>query len=429
MDNGQRTTGRKQKTRFPIREHGMNHASQPLQLHEIKAMRADEKVVNRLYHSYGLMLSFYGMILVDYRTGMLGRSEAYVARYRNLCRSPHNYLRITRILKCLSELGLEHLNAGFLLYILWEQSTNAQLNVGRLRSSMDRWWANCIRDEEERMLVAEWIERVRKGEAVFTWEMYEDVLEQRSRKRKERREKRKVRERERERQREQQQQQQRQDYEYEEQRPEYEEQRHQRHNGQQQFREHRERHHHHHGHHGQQYQNHQEQHRHQDYDGQQQRDRYQMGHEQEEEYHDHGHGQQYNHDEQNQEHREQHQGYHGQQLYQDQHERLNRAYDEEQPQQHQVNQEQPYHTHHQEQQQYHGYDIEHQEEPQESLERSQAEHYERPVVGEQLREQTVQQHTAQRLQRQQTPRAGATEEDENYVHIDEEMTVDVEAPE
>jgi len=36
--------------------------------------------------------------------------------------SSYNYLHISQILKCLSELGLEHLNMGFLLHILNEQS-------------------------------------------------------------------------------------------------------------------------------------------------------------------------------------------------------------------------------------------------------------------------------------------------------------------
>ncbi|KAG8771677.1 hypothetical protein FRC15_003265 [Serendipita sp. 397] len=157
----------------------MNSESQPLQLHEIHAMRADKAVINRVYGSYILMLSFYGITLLDFRTGLLSRSENYVSRYKNLCRSPHNYLRVTRILKSLSELGLEHLNAGLLLYFLWEQSENSQLNVSRLKSSMDRWWANCIRDEEERTMVNDLIGQVRSGELKFTREKYEAVLERR----------------------------------------------------------------------------------------------------------------------------------------------------------------------------------------------------------------------------------------------------------
>jgi len=99
----------------------------------------------------------------------------------------HNYLRITRILKCLSELGLEHLNIGFLLHVLNEQSeskgpTGTQLNSRSIQSSMDRWWANCLRHEEDRRWIGEEIKRVRQGQGfVFTRGMYEDTLERRRR--------------------------------------------------------------------------------------------------------------------------------------------------------------------------------------------------------------------------------------------------------
>jgi hypothetical protein len=67
-----------QSRRFPIREHGMNYASQPLQMHEIEAMKASPEIMNRVIRSYKLMLSFYGMTLLDEETGLLGRSPEEV---------------------------------------------------------------------------------------------------------------------------------------------------------------------------------------------------------------------------------------------------------------------------------------------------------------------------------------------------------------
>jgi hypothetical protein len=90
-------------------------------------------------------------------------------------------------LKCLSELGLEHLNVGFLLHVLNEQSeskgsTGTQLNSRSIQSSMDRWWANCLRHEEDRRWIGAIIKRVRQGQGfVFTRDMYEDALERRRR--------------------------------------------------------------------------------------------------------------------------------------------------------------------------------------------------------------------------------------------------------
>ncbi|KAJ7288186.1 opioid growth factor receptor conserved region-domain-containing protein [Mycena rebaudengoi] len=169
---------------FPIREHGMNYESQPLQPHEITSMKADARILERLVASYRLMLDFYGMRLVSEETGEVDRAlppRNHASRYENLVRSSHNYLRISRILKCLSEFGFERLNAGFLLHVLNEQSEERALNTSGLRGSMDRWWANCIRNEEEREWVGGIIAKVRQRDDgyVFTRAMYKAALEQR----------------------------------------------------------------------------------------------------------------------------------------------------------------------------------------------------------------------------------------------------------
>jgi len=91
--------------------------------------------------------------------------------------SSHNYLRISRILKCLSEMGLERLNAGFLLHVLTEQSEHGQLRRPSLENSMDNWWAGCIRDNSARNLVTQCIRGVRDGTIItFTRKRYEDAL-------------------------------------------------------------------------------------------------------------------------------------------------------------------------------------------------------------------------------------------------------------
>lgn len=155
----------------------------PLQPHEVEAMKADPDIISRLIKSYELMLDFYGMRLLSIETGLLSRTEPtriWTGRYRNLAIMRHNNLRITRILKCLSELGLEHLNAGFLLHVLNEQSEHGQLNAYSIVYSMDRWWANCIRNAEEREWIGQLIERVRHTQNfVFTREMYEEALKRR----------------------------------------------------------------------------------------------------------------------------------------------------------------------------------------------------------------------------------------------------------
>lgn len=44
---------------------------------------------------------------------------------------------------------------------------------------MDRWWANCIRNEGERAFTGELIAEVRSRKKKFTKEMYHDLLERR----------------------------------------------------------------------------------------------------------------------------------------------------------------------------------------------------------------------------------------------------------
>lgn len=71
----------------------MNLRSQPLQKHEIEAMRADKDIQSRLQVSYRIMLDFYGMQLKSPETGLLVRSEPdekWEDRYGNLERAwPH----------------------------------------------------------------------------------------------------------------------------------------------------------------------------------------------------------------------------------------------------------------------------------------------------------------------------------------------------
>lgn len=79
-------------------------------------------------------------------------------------------------------MGLEHLNAGFLLHVLNEQSEANELNSWGIRSSMDRWWSNCLRNEQERTWIGDLIRKVRLAEDgfVFPREAYERALQRRA---------------------------------------------------------------------------------------------------------------------------------------------------------------------------------------------------------------------------------------------------------
>ena len=142
----------------------MNGSAQELQLHEAAAIKADPKAHRRMRKAYEMMLHFYGMRLVDKATGEIARADHYRPRYRHLNHSFHNYLRITRILKSLGELGYEHYKWPFLKFILAEIFEHGQLT--NTKRSCLNFWSQVLRREEEqnemRRVVEEYMEAERR---------------------------------------------------------------------------------------------------------------------------------------------------------------------------------------------------------------------------------------------------------------------------
>uniref|UniRef100_A0A0B7B733 Opioid growth factor receptor (OGFr) conserved domain-containing protein n=2 Tax=Arion vulgaris TaxID=1028688 RepID=A0A0B7B733_9EUPU len=133
---------------FPIREGGMNCHAKPLQLHEAEAIKADPKAHKRFLEAYKMMLDFYGMKLVDEATGRLERSENWRQRFEYLNWSSNNYMRITRMLKSLGELGYEHLKKGFIQLVLVEALEYGTLD--RALNSCRDYWIGTIRSDKIR---------------------------------------------------------------------------------------------------------------------------------------------------------------------------------------------------------------------------------------------------------------------------------------
>ncbi|XP_077978599.1 uncharacterized protein LOC144434030 [Glandiceps talaboti] len=147
---------------FPIRESGMNYQAQVLQLHEAEAIREDKKASERVLKSYKMMLDFYGMKLVNDKTGKLGRSGSWKDRYGNLNLSSHNYLRITRILKSLGEFGYEHLKTPFVDFVLREILEEEELQ--NCLNSCTQYWLHVIKSESDRKKLVKYINRHFKKE-------------------------------------------------------------------------------------------------------------------------------------------------------------------------------------------------------------------------------------------------------------------------
>ncbi|KAL9652839.1 hypothetical protein ABK040_010871 [Willaertia magna] len=132
---------------FPIRLAGLNDFAQPLTFNEVKVFRKDEEIKYRFIKSYKLMLDFYGLVLEDELKGVVSRNPAtYKDRYYHLNSSFHNYLRITRILKCMGVVLGEHYKVYLLNHFVVEMFKYNQLQ--NAKDSLIRYWLPTLRKQE-----------------------------------------------------------------------------------------------------------------------------------------------------------------------------------------------------------------------------------------------------------------------------------------
>ncbi|KFZ53495.1 Opioid growth factor receptor, partial [Antrostomus carolinensis] len=152
---------------FPLREHGMNCLARPLTCQEIQAFKKSKEVMQRFVRAYQLMLRFYGIILIDEETGELKRAENWAERFQNLNRFSHNNLRITRILKCLGEMGYEHYQVHLVKFFLTETLVKETLpNVKR--SALD-YFLFTIRSKWDRRELVYYAWQHFRPQSSFVW--------------------------------------------------------------------------------------------------------------------------------------------------------------------------------------------------------------------------------------------------------------------
>ena len=80
--------------------------------------------------------------------GGVERSQDYAKRFDNLNNHSHNYLRITRILKCMGEFGLEHFKVPLIKHLLHEAIIERTL-LNALNSCVNYWIA-VVKDDKQR---------------------------------------------------------------------------------------------------------------------------------------------------------------------------------------------------------------------------------------------------------------------------------------
>ena len=140
---------------FPIQEAGLNPQAQVLMKHERDAMKADAVCMHNLKKSYSMMLDFYGFTLVDDNSGAVVRrpKDEFEARFDNLNYSSHNYLRITRMLKCLGEMGLESWKGQCLAAL--EREIYETKFLPNCRRSYEDYWTGTVKDDGARKAIVD----------------------------------------------------------------------------------------------------------------------------------------------------------------------------------------------------------------------------------------------------------------------------------
>lgn len=92
---------------FPLSEESMFNSSAPLLDQEtITAFRADDRAKANLGRAFERMLGFYGLHYDEATAQVVRADNFFIARQNWINPYNHNHRRITRILKCLTALGL-----------------------------------------------------------------------------------------------------------------------------------------------------------------------------------------------------------------------------------------------------------------------------------------------------------------------------------
>ncbi|XP_013362918.1 PREDICTED: opioid growth factor receptor [Chinchilla lanigera] len=159
---------------FPLREPGVNWHAKPLTLKEVEAFKSSKEVRERLVRAYELMLGFYGIQLEDRDTGAVCRAQNYHKRFQNLNWRSHNNLRITRILKSLGELGLEHYQAPLARFFLEETLVRHEL-PGVRQSALD-YFLFAVRCRHQRRELVHFAWQHFRPRCKFVWGPHDKLL-------------------------------------------------------------------------------------------------------------------------------------------------------------------------------------------------------------------------------------------------------------
>ncbi|XP_053567962.1 opioid growth factor receptor-like protein 1 [Bombina bombina] len=151
---------------FPLREQGLNFYAKELTSSEIEEFKKTKEAVKRFVSAYKMMLDFFGIKLID-KSGNVSRAANWEERFQHLNESQHNYLRITRILKSLGELGYENFKFP-LVKILLEESV-VKNTIPNMKQSALEYFVYTIRDRRTRRKLLRFANRHYQPAEHFIW--------------------------------------------------------------------------------------------------------------------------------------------------------------------------------------------------------------------------------------------------------------------
>ncbi|XP_037677433.1 opioid growth factor receptor-like protein 1 [Choloepus didactylus] len=151
---------------FPLREQGLNFYAKELTTYEIEEFKKTKEAIRRFLLAYKMMLEFFGIKLID-KTGNVARAVNWQERFQHLNESQHNYLRITRILKSLGELGYESFKSPLVKFILHEALVENTLP--NIKQSALEYFVYTIRDRRERRKLLRFAQKHYTPSENFIW--------------------------------------------------------------------------------------------------------------------------------------------------------------------------------------------------------------------------------------------------------------------
>lgn len=151
---------------FPLREQGLNFYAHELTQDEIKEFQSTREAKRRFVAAYSMMLDFYGVKLLD-KNGNVARAVNWEQRFQHLNESQHNYLRITRILKSLGELGYEAFKAPLVRLFLEESLVRG--TIPNMQHSALEYYVYTIRLHQTRRRLLRFAKKHYRPAHNFIW--------------------------------------------------------------------------------------------------------------------------------------------------------------------------------------------------------------------------------------------------------------------